>query len=113
MLVLVTATFTSCKKSGFGTFVVSVNNRTSVNYSLGVFIDGARVGSVVALAKTSGFGSCANLDPTLDNVTIITAVASGNHKYEVKEDSSSPRYDVSGDFSMNADDCSTLPVIIN
>jgi len=115
LLTVLTASFflASCEKdeSGYGNYIIGINNTSGTSYHVGIYIDGEMKGSVVALSGVNGYGSCG--DPVLsaqkENVVVATYVPAGKHKVEIRDFGVFGPVKVfsSGEFTMKADGCVT------
>ncbi len=120
-LFVIPVLFTSCKKeekSGYGNYIISFSNYTTTQYYVTVKLDGVSQGAFSIQANMSvswnTTSPCDDLvqSSTMDNVRILTLVPNGDHTLEIIDNyDNSTMFTTS--FSLDADECSHQPYIIN
>ena len=114
LTVLIVSSFlASCEKdeSGYGNYILGINNTSGTSQHVGVYVDGEMKGSVVALTGVNGYGTCGDLvlSAQKENVVVVTYVPAGKHKVEIRDFGTFGPVKVfsSGEFTMKGDGCVT------
>ena len=114
LTVLMASSFlVSCEKdeSGYGNYILGINNESATSQHVGIYIDGEMKGSVVALSGVNGYGTCGDLvlSAQKQNVVVATQIPAGKHKVEIRDFGVFGPVKVfsSGEFTMKGDGCVT------